>query len=363
MLRRYWWPIGFTEETTALGRPTAVRLLGEDLVLFRDGQERLGLVGLHCSHRGSSLEFGRVEESGIRCPYHGWLYDPAGRCLDQPAEPEDSAYKNQIRHLSYPVQEIGGLIFAYLGPEPAPLLPRYDLLVREDGKRVVGADEEHCNWLQRAENSVDQPHLPFLHASGYPHIAMKRPDVRWERTWYGVRITTNIPDAWTEKVSHSVFPSHSRITTARVNTAASHDLRLRVPTDDTQTTTFWINFYPHPEDQRDRPLELVTDGMERSVPGVYERVEDGWWGLPNHEQDRAAQESQGEIADRSAEHLASSDRGVLLLRQMIQESIATVAEGGDPIGVIRDPEQNRLISFDAKMQEIGVLVKHDDFLV
>src|SRR5438105_4719675 len=111
MLRRYWWPIGFSEEQRVQGVPTRVRLLGEDLVLFRDGQGRLGLLGLHCSHRGTSLEFGRVEAQGIRCCYHGWLYAPEGRCLDQPAEPEDSTYKNQIRHLSYPAQAIGVVIF------------------------------------------------------------------------------------------------------------------------------------------------------------------------------------------------------------------------------------------------------------
>jgi 5,5'-dehydrodivanillate O-demethylase len=120
MLRRYWWPVGFTESVTPKGPPTKVRLLGEDLVLFRDGSGRLGILGLHCSHRGTSLEFGRVEDAGIRCCYHGWLYDVGGRCLDQPAEPENNTFKNRVQHPAYKAQEIGGFIFAYIGPEPAP---------------------------------------------------------------------------------------------------------------------------------------------------------------------------------------------------------------------------------------------------
>ena len=122
MLRRYWWPVGFTEHVKEKSSPTKVRLLGEDFVLFRDGGGRLGLVELHCSHRGTSLEFGRVEDRGIRCCYHGWLYDVNGRCLEQPAEPADSTFKDRIQHPAYKAQEIAGFIFAYIGPEPASLL-------------------------------------------------------------------------------------------------------------------------------------------------------------------------------------------------------------------------------------------------
>src|SRR5437764_11054780 len=208
MLRRYWWPVGLSEEVTAGGRPQPVRLLAEDLVLYRDRQEQLGLVGLHCSHRGTSLAFGRVEDAGIRCSYHGWLYDHTGRCLEQPAEPEDSTYKDRIRHPAYKVEELGGLIFAYLGPDPAPLLPHYDLLLRTDGARLVwnAGRPGHFNWLQNSENAVDQAHLPFLHASVYPQMAMKRPSIDWETTWYGIRATTRIPGIPTAKVSLFIYP-------------------------------------------------------------------------------------------------------------------------------------------------------------
>src|ERR1051325_7203154 len=206
MLRRYWWPIGFSEEVKTNGAPIKVRLLGEEFVLFRN-TEGLGLLALHCSHRGTSLEFGRVEEGGIRCCYHGWLYHRSGQCLEQPAEPEGSTFKDRVQHPAYSVQEAGGLVFGYIGPKPAPLLPSYDLLVRDDGSRVVGGGNEHCNWLQRAENSTDGAHTIALHAAGYPHMAMKRPKMEWQETAVGIREATIIEGVAKPRISHFIFPS------------------------------------------------------------------------------------------------------------------------------------------------------------
>jgi 5,5'-dehydrodivanillate O-demethylase len=355
MLRRYWWPIGFSELVTEKQSPTKVRLLGEDFVLFRDGARRLGLVELHCSHRGTSLEFGRVEDQGIRCCYHGWLYDMAGRCLEQPAEPAESTFKDRIRHPAYKAQEIAGFIFAYLGPDPAPLLPRYDLFLEENGERVIGAGTEYCNWLQRAENSVDQTHLVALHAPEYPQMALKRPEVGWQKTVYGAKITMHVPGISKPKHSHWVFPSHTRHTTARKGRVPDHAIRFRVPTDDTTTKTFWLRFTPNDEANRGRPLRLKTVGFEDDKPGIYTRVDDGWWGIASHDQDRVAQESQGEIYDRTREHLGASDEGVILLRQTVKESIEAVRQGQDPFWILRSPEENNKITFDASMAEIGAL--------
>lgn len=355
MLRRYWWPIGFSELVTEEQTPTKVRLLGEDFVLFRDGALRLGLLELHCSHRGTSLEFGRVEDQGIRCCYHGWLYDVAGRCLEQPAEPAESTFKDRIQHPAYKVQEIAGFIFAYLGPDPAPLLPRYDLFLAENGERVIGAGTEYCNWLQRAENSVDQTHLVALHAPEYPQMALKRPEIGWQKTVYGAKITMHVPGVSKPKHSHWVFPSHTRHTTARKDRVPDHAIRFRVPTDDTTTKTFWLRFTPNDEAHRDRPLRLKTVGFEDDKPGIYTRVDDGWWGIASHDQDRVAQESQGEIYDRTREHLGASDEGVILLRQTIKESIEAVRQGQDPFWILRSPEENNKITFDASMAEIGAL--------
>ena len=355
MLRRYWWPVGFTELATAKRHPIRVKLLGEDLVLFRDGNGKLGILGLHCSHRGTSLEFGRVEDNGIRCCYHGWLYDVSGRCLEQPAEPQDSTFKDRIQHPAYKAQEIGGFIFAYIGPEPTPLVPNYDLFFREDGERHVGAGHDFCNWLQRAENSVDQTHLVSLHASEYPHMALKRPEIGWEKKDYGAKISMQVPGITKPKFSHWIFPSHTRHTTARRGRKPDHAIRFRVPMDDTNTMTFWLRFYPYGEEERTKAFVLKTVGFENDQPGVYTRVEDGWWGVASHDQDRVAQESQGPIYGRTHEHLGASDQGVIMLRAMIKESIDAVQQGKDPVWVIRDADKNENITFDASMQEIGAL--------
>jgi 5,5'-dehydrodivanillate O-demethylase len=355
MLRRYWWPVGFSDLVGKKGQPTKVRLLGEDLVLFRDGGGRLGLLGLNCSHRGTSLEFGRVEQEGIRCCYHGWLYDTRGQCLEQPAEPAESSFRNRVQHLAYQAQEIAGIIFAYIGPDPAPLLPKYDLLLCENGERHIGAGHDYCNWLQRAENSVDQTHLVALHAPEYPHMALKRPVIGWERTAYGAKISMHVPGVTKPKFSHWIFPSHTRHTTARIGRIPDHAIRFRVPVDDINTKTFWLRFYPFGESEGAKPLVLKTVGFENDQPGVYTRVNDGWWGVASNDQDRVAQESQGLIYDRTREHLGAADEGVILLRAMIKDAIDAVSQGKDPMWTIRDAAQNEKISFDASMQEIGAL--------
>ena len=353
MLRRYWWPVAFAEVVRPEARPTKVKLLGQEFVLFRDGRGQLGLLELHCSHRGTSLEFGRVEKNGIRCCYHGWLYDRAGKCLEQPAEPEGSTFKDRIQHPAFHAQDAGGLVFAYVGPEPAPLLPSYDLLVREDGCRVVGGGEEFCNWLQRAENSADGAHSIALHAAGYPNMAMKRPTMKWEPTALGIKETTWVEGVTKPRISHFVFPSHVRHSAARIGEQPRQVIRFRVPADDITTTTFWIDFYPHKDGQPVRPEPLKTTGFKKDQPGVYQRVEDGWWNLPNREQDRVAQETQGAIADRTKEHLATSDQGILMLRKMIREAIDAVKQGKDPAGVFRSAHDP--ITFDSSRDAVEAL--------
>jgi len=356
MLRHYWWPISFGQDAKRKGAPVKIKLLGEEFVLFRDGTERLGLMALHCSHRGTSLEFGRIEEDGIRCCYHGWLYDIRGNCLEQPAEPAVSTFKDRVKHPAYHAQDAGGLIFAYIGPEPAPLLPSYDLLVRDDGCRVAGGDVENCNWLQRAENSADGAHSIALHAAGYPNMALKRPRITWEPTRFGIKETKWIEDVPRPRVSHYVFPSHVRHSAARVGEQPRQVIRFRVPTDDFTTTTFWIDFYPHKDGKPTQPELLKVKGFRKNQPGVYERVSDGWWNLPNREQDRVAQETQGMIADRTKEHLATSDQGILMLRKMISDSIDAVQQGREPMGVIRDSSQNSAITFDSSRDAVEALV-------
>ena len=340
MLRRYWWPVWFSG--LVADRPVPVRLLGEDLVLFRDGAGKAGLLARHCPHRGASLELGRVEADGIRCCYHGWKFAHDGRCLEMPAEPAGTPLVDEVRQRAYATEEAAGLVFAYLGPAPVPALPRYDLLFREDCHRVLYSKEEHCNWLQRAENGYDPYHLMALHAAGYPQIALKRAEVTWERTWYGFRTLQQYPGSLVN-VTHQIFPAHSRRMGARVGDEPRHYFSLRVPTDDTMTTSFYIRA----EIAEKGPYNIETRGHAKSEWMVYERVDDGWWGIPSHEQDRLAQESQGPIADRAREYLGTSDQGIAMFRQMLAESIKAVEEGRDPIGVVRDAGANDIIRFDA----------------
>jgi 5,5'-dehydrodivanillate O-demethylase len=259
-----------------------------------------------------------------------------------PAEPPNTPLVHEVRQTAYRVLEVAGLIFAYIGPDPAPALPRYDLLFRDDLDRTVGGFHEHCNWVQRAENGVDQMHSTALHATVYPEIALQRPTVEWQTNPYGIRAQFDVPGKQA-KVSHFIFPSGSRYFGARVNDLPSHIIRFRVPVDDLATRTFYIRAR---EAQGHAP-QLVNNGLVERPRGVYERVEDGWWGLASREQDRAAQESQGLIADRTRECLASSDRGVVLFRRMLIEAIDAVARGEDPPGIVRGA-QTDLITFDAK---------------
>src|SRR5437867_10557768 len=162
LLRRYWYPVAFAAELTDENPTRFVRILGEDLVLFRDKSGNVGLVGDHCPHRGASLLYGRVEERGIACAYHGWLYDVEGNCLETPAEPADSKLYLTVKHRAYPVQERYGLYWTYMGPAPVPVLPRFD--VAEVGTvKHVSVSRQDCNWLQVAENNLDQSHTVILH--------------------------------------------------------------------------------------------------------------------------------------------------------------------------------------------------------
>jgi 5,5'-dehydrodivanillate O-demethylase len=248
------------------------------------------------------------------------------------------------------MQEAGGLVFAYLGSPPAPLLPRYDLLFAEQGERILGGQEVYCNWLQEAENTVDQAHLPILHAPDYPGLALKRADFHWERDAHGVRCSMELPGVFSKpRLAYYVFPMHNTMASARVGRRPNMFFRYRVPTDDTRTVTYWVNVIP------DNPRRERVVGMRRSIPGVFDQIEDDWWGIPSHEQDRMAMETQGPVTDRGVENLASSDRGVLLLREMVREAIDAVEQGRDPFEVMRDPSEDRLIEFDRTLEEMAAL--------
>jgi 5,5'-dehydrodivanillate O-demethylase len=352
MLRRYWHPIGFAKELK--GKPKRRRILGEDLVLFRDELGQLGLLGLRCSHRGTSLEFGHIEDGGLRCCYHGWLYDVEGRVLEQPGEPADSTFHARVRHPAYKVQELAGIIFAYLGPEPAPLLPRYDVLVREDGVRSMSARIIHCNYLQMVENSVDQHHFKWLHRTPTTR-RWKEEKLTSELTDFGIRdtFTRRVGDEYYRTISFFVMPNMNKVgyhlpEDHPAAFAATHEgyeaLRWRVAVDDTAAMHFTLYFAPIVDGKAAAklPPDQQEEGLGDSIPGKYRWDETTGW-IARGDQDRCAQESQGPILDRTTEHLGVSDEGVIMLRRMHRQSIEAVERGEDPIGVIRDPAKNEII--------------------
>ncbi len=361
LLRRYWHPVAVAGELTQEQPIKAVRILGENLVVFRDTTGKYGLVAERCPHRSASLAYGRVDAEGIRCPYHGWKFDHSGRCLQQPAEPDDSTFKERVRQPAYPVEKLAGLLWAYLGPAPAPLLPRWDVLVREDGKRwTVIESMIDCNWLQPMENSVDPSHLYWLHGDS-AHLMGHVPDygethdfIRFE---YGIwkRRTTpgKKPGDPPQRDEHPLlFPCTLRHV-AKYKGGFRHNLQIRVPIDDTHTRVFRVSFVPS---ENDRSPADVDPPFQYS----YLKGSDGRFDLSTvPAQDAMAWETQGPIVDRSIENLGVGDKGVIFLRKLLKEQIDIVRNGGEPMGVVRDPLKNQIIELDVINERIGLFRAND----
>ena len=351
LMRRYWHPIAASVELDD-DRPTKeVRLLGEDLVLFRSAAGEVGLIEPHCAHRKANLSYGIPEPEGIRCVYHGWLYDVHGQCVDQPSEPEGSRFKEKVKLKAYRAEELGGLVFAYMGPEPAPLLPRYDMLVWP-GTRDVQVCMLPCNWLQCHENSLDPLHFQWLHRyyGGYV-MNRKKPQaerdawnirtltkgadhhkIGFETTSYGVIKRRLIGDETEEddnwRLGHPIFfPNILRI---------GINLQFRVPVDDTHTLHLMLNW------------RALKDGQETPDVVPYKEIpvydEDGRikgdWVVG---QDQTAWIIQGAITDRTTERLGVTDVGLIMYRRMLEEQMQVVADGGDPLNTHRDPVENEII--------------------
>ena len=341
LLRRYWMPVAPKAEIDEKGK-RQVRLLGEDLVIFKDGAGKFGLVTEQCSHRGASLFYGKVEQDGIRCPYHGWKYDVNGKCLEQPAETAQDGSRESIRHPAYPVEELGGVIFGYLGPSPIPLLPRYDILVREEWVRRL---ELHpvldCNWLQPMENAVDPEHLFWLH--GYTGGAKTSRDERseFEQFEYGI-----YKYHYGEKrvgIHPMVFPNMLR--------GPGNVAHFRIPMDDTHTGVLYVIYSPTPDGkpsrQKDVPYQYIGPIKEPYDDNGYPRFRHHMQSFAS--QDGMAWETQGPMTDRTREHLGTSDRGIVMFRQVLRLQLEAVKKGKDPMGVIRDPEKNRIIEFKVQV--------------
>jgi 5,5'-dehydrodivanillate O-demethylase oxygenase subunit len=330
LMRRYWHPVGCSDLVTA--KAQRVTVFGEELVLFRAADGVPVLMELRCAHRRVALDHGRVEGDCIRCPYHGWLYDRTGQCIEQPAEPEGSQFKDKVRLASYPTQEFSGLVFAYMGPGEPPLLPLYDLLRMSAGVKEVMMQTVHTNWLAHVENVVDISHLAWLHGFTFPAYGARKLTYEWVRKDYGVDNIMHVEGSADTHVSCYAYPLANRFALPPIDANGELVLSMifRVPVDDVSIKQYFVRFYPSDK-------HTFVARTRDPKPGVYAPLEKDWWGVDVPDQDRMAIEQQGVQADRTKERLGASDGGIILMRQMMRESMAAIAAGNDPHAVIRDP--------------------------
>jgi 5,5'-dehydrodivanillate O-demethylase len=361
LLRRYWYPIAAVTELAH--HPTKlVKILGEELVLFRDGHGKLGLIGAYCAHRRAQLVYGIPEGDGLRCPYHGWKYNQEGRCVEQPFEETvrpDKNLKENIRLPAYAVEEVGGLIFGYLGPKPVPLVPRWDLLVEENAWREIGHAVTACNWLQTAENILDPVHVEWLHgefrnfnAGRTGRVDRKRKRIRhvkiaFDLTEYGIikrrmlEHETEESDDW--KIGHwLVFPSTQK---------GPDMLRFRVPVDDTHTAQWYYSVHPLSDGEKQKDEEIPLYEMPSPVLDEHGQPAVDQLDGDVDPQDNAIFVSQGTVFDRTKELLAESDRGIVMYRHLLDHQIKLVQEGKDPMNVFRDPAANACLNLPTESRE------------
>jgi phenylpropionate dioxygenase-like ring-hydroxylating dioxygenase large terminal subunit len=379
-MRRYWQPAALVDELAGPRPVKPVRLLGEDLVLFRDEAGRYGLLDRHCAHRGADLAFGRCEDGGLRCPFHGWLFDAAGACLEQPAEPDGSQFRHKVRQVAYPCVERGGIVWAYMGPGDPPDFPPFDCFAAPDEYVFAFKGLISCNWLQALEVGIDPAHASFLHrffedddpADAYgkqfraatigADIPMTRllrefprPELEVSETEYGLRIAAlrQVNErAMHIRVTNMAFPHAFVIPMSRDMTIT----QWHVPVDDTHCYWFAIfTSFAGPVDKarmRDQRLALYTlpdyaprkgaqndygfdpdEQRDRTYTGMGEdiNVHDQW-----------AVESMGPVQDRTREHLGTSDKAIIACRKLLFRAIDDVTAGRAPlltrdVGDLRGP--------------------------
>jgi phenylpropionate dioxygenase-like ring-hydroxylating dioxygenase large terminal subunit len=373
LLRRYWQPAALVEELEAARPLVPVTLLGEKLVLFRDERGRFGLIERHCPHRGADLAFGRLEDGGIRCAFHGWLFDVHGNCLEQPAEPADSTFHQRLKHVAYPCEARNGIVFAYLGGGEPPEFPDFDCFLAPDEYTFAFKGLIECNWLQAVEVGIDPAHASFLHRffederpdaaygkqfragvaeTGVPLTRIlrqhMRPVINAEEMNYGIRILTTRDlegDQRHYRLTNLVFPNAIAIPMSGEMTIT----QWHVPVD--TFSCYWYAIFTSfgaPVDKelmRNQRLELY----ER--PGYRPRInKSNSYGFDAQEQrtrtytgmgmdinvhDQWAVESMGPVQDRTREHLGKADVAISKFRAMLKRAIAASQRGETPPGVAR----------------------------
>ncbi|HEV7661919.1 MAG TPA: Rieske 2Fe-2S domain-containing protein [Chloroflexota bacterium] len=361
LMRQYWLPAMLSSELpTPDADPVRVMLLGERLIAFRDTSGSVGLLQNNCPHRGASLFFGRNEESGLRCAYHGWKFDTSGACVDMPNEPAESDFRTKVNAVAYPTQERGGIVWTYMGPraEPPPL-PDLEPNMLPDERVVVTAMQRECNWLQGLEGDVDTSHLGFLHLGAvdlestkpgtFAHYTVKDRAPRYSvvDTDYGAMYGAYRPGGegmqyW--RLAQYLFPFYAMIPTGVLGLQIL--ARAWVPMDDEHMMFFSMGAAPGRARPGEEVLANTSDwyGRFRLVGNVSndyrmdrakQRRKEDYTGIPGiHTQDQAITESMGSIFDRTSEHLGTSDVMVIRVRRRLLDAARALAERGvTPPGV------------------------------
>lgn len=376
LLRRYWQPIALMEELEEKRPVRAVRLMGQDFVLFRDEKGELGLLDRDCPHRGADLAFGRLEDGGLRCPFHGWLFDVKGTCLETPAEPAGSKLCTRIKQSAYPVVEKSGIIFAYIGEGEPPAFPAFDCFVAPDTHVFAFKGLFECNWLQALEVGIDPAHASYLHrffqdesteasygkqfrgASNDSDMPITkvlrefdRPDIAVESADYGLRLTSlrKLSEESTHvRVTNVVFPQAFVIPMSSEMTIS----QWHVPVDDTHC--YWYAIFTsftgpvNKQQMRDQRLELyeLPDYTSRKNKrnnygyNIDEQLNETYTGMGNdiNVHDQWAIESQGPIQDRTREHLGTTDKGIIAYRRLLVSAIEAT-QAGQPAPMLINADQ------------------------
>jgi nitrite reductase/ring-hydroxylating ferredoxin subunit len=375
VLREYWLPALLSDEIVADGDPLRVKLLGEDLIAFRDSSGRVGLLGNHCPHRGASLFFGRNEEAGLRCVYHGWKFDASGACVDMPSEPADSDFRTRVSAVAYPTRERAGVVWAYMGSRAAPPpLPDIEWNLVPESQRYITKRIQECNWAQAVEGGIDPSHSGFLHAPLHVDLSTASPRERYRldkhprfsllETDCGLRIgarrvADDAHDFWS--VTHFLMPFYNAFNGGAQDERPSVGGFAWVPMDDHTTMAWCCSWNPlrplSDDEQGDHPrvrggvhlppsarLPATTSaggawrplgnrGNDYLLDREVQRTR-RFFGVPGISgQDAAVQESMGPLADRSAEHLGSSDSAVIRVRRLWLAAVEVRSRGIAPVGV------------------------------
>lgn len=391
LMRLYWQPVALSDELAGDRPVRPVRLLGEDFVLFRDIAGRLGLIDRACPHRGADLAFGRLEDGGLRCLFHGWLFDADGKCLDTPGEPEGSTLSGKIRQPAYPVIERNGIIFAYIGPGEPPVLPDFDCFVAPDAYTFAFKGFIDCNWLQALEVGIDPAHASFLHRffededqseaygrqfransadSAMPMTKVmreySRPSIDMETTEWGFRIVTlrKIDERRSHvRVTNLAFPHAFVIPMSPTMTIT----QWHVPVDDQRC--YWYAIFTSFSEPVDKAQMRAQRLQTYTLPDYKPRLNrSNDWGYDVEQQrtatytgmgfdinihDQWAIESQGPIQDRTKEHLGQTDKAITFYRRLLFSALDQVDKGERPLMVL-DAETAPLVRGPSTLDGVDV---------